>query len=293
MIEVRRLGPHIGAEIQGVDVKTLDDTSFAAIYRAWLGYNVVVVPGQELQIEDFLRYSRRFGLVHPHPSKMTRHPDSPEITLLGVNKFGPDGKLNLAVYRRGAEGWHTDGAYDQDPFKATQLYAVAVPSTGGDTLFASMYAAYEALPQRLKQRLDRLNGAFAYGGRRQGMALLNEEDRDWKAVFHPIIRTHPETGRKALYFDPGKILRIEGLEEQESDALIEELTGYMIQPDAEYRHKWCRGDIVIWDNRCSYHKAAGDYPPEEDRIHWRVSIKEHTDAGRLASQSRESASARC
>ena len=282
MIEVHRLGSQIGVEIQGVDVKTLDDAGFATIYRAWLDGNVAVVPGQELQIEDFLRYSRRFGTVHPHPSKMTRHPDYPEITLLGVDKFGPDGALDLAVYRRGAEGWHTDGAYDQEPFKATQLYALAVPSTGGDTLFASMYAAYAALPPRLKERLDGRTGAFTYGGRKKATALLNEEDRDWTPVFHPIIRTHPETGRKALYFDPGKILRIEGLEEQESDALIEELTGYMIQPDAQYRHKWRKGDIVIWDNRCSYHKAAGDYPPEEDRIHWRVSIKEGPGAGSRA-----------
>lgn len=274
MIEVRRLGPQIGAEVRGVDVKTLDDARFATIYRAWLDHNVLVVPDQELQIDDFLTYSRRFGLVHPHPSKMTRHPDYAEITLLGVNKFGADGALDLAIYRRGAEGWHTDGAYDQEPFKATQLYALAVPSTGGDTLFASMYAAYEALPSRLKQRLHGRQGAFAYGGRRKATALLNEEDRDWKPVLHPIIRTHPETGRQALYFDPGKILRIEGLDEGESDALIEELTGCMIQPHGEYRHQWRKGDIVIWDNRCSYHKAAGDYPPEEDRIHWRVSIKE-------------------
>ena len=274
MIEVRRLGPQIGAEIHGVDVKTLDDAGFAAIYRAWLDCNVVVVPGQELQIEDFLRYSRRFGVVLPHPSKMTRHPDYPEITMLGVNKFGPDGALDMAIYRRGAEGWHTDGAYDEEPFKATQLYALAVPSTGGDTHFASMYAAYEGLPEPLKQRLEGRRGAFTYGGRRRATALLNEEDRDWKPVFHPIIRTHPETGRKGLYFDPGKILRIEGLGERESDDIIEELTERMIQPDAQYRHAWRKGDIVIWDNRCSYHKAAGDYPPEQDRIHWRVSIKE-------------------
>ncbi len=128
---------------------------------------------ERLEIEDFLRYSRRFGLVHPHPSKMTRHADYPEITLLGVNKFGPDGTLDLAIYRRGAEGWHTDGAYDQEPFKATQLYALAVPGTGGDTLFASMYAA---LPPRLKQRLDGRRGVFSYGGRRKATALLNEED---------------------------------------------------------------------------------------------------------------------
>src|SRR5712692_280544 len=188
MIEVRRMGPQIGAEVQGVDVRTLDDASFAVIYRAWLDSNVLVVRGQEdLQIEDFLRYSRRFGLVEPHPSKTTRHPDHPETTLLGVNKFGPDGALHMAIYRRGAEGWHTDGAYDQEPFKATQLYALAVPSTGGDTHFASMYAAYDALPQRLKQLLDGRKGAFTYGGRRKATALLNEEDRDWTPVFHLII----------------------------------------------------------------------------------------------------------
>jgi taurine dioxygenase len=274
MSQVRPLG-QIGAEISGVDVRTLDDVGFAAIYRAWLDYNVVVVPGQQLEIEDFLRYSRRFGTLAPHPSKSTRHPDFPEITMLGINKFDANGQLNLAIYRRGAEGWHTDGAYDPVPFKATQLYAIAIPSTGGDTLFASMYAAYEALPERLKLRLEGLNGAFTYGGRKKSTALLNAEDRDWKPVWHPIIRTHPETGRKALYFDPGKILRIEGLEESESDAVIEELTERMIQPDAQYRHKWSTGDVIIWDNRCSYHLAAGDYPPEEDRIHWRVSIHEH------------------
>jgi len=276
MIAVKRLGPQIGAEIQGVDVKTLDDAGFAAIYRAWLDHNVVVLPGQQLELDDFLRYSRRFGVVHPHPSKSTRHPEVPEITVLGVNKFGPDGALDQAIYRRGAEGWHTDGAYDQEPFKATQLYALAVPSRGGDTLFASMYTAYEALPPRLKARLDGRRGVFTYGGRRKATALLNPEDRDWTPVVHPIIRTHPETGRKALYFDPGKILAIEGLEADESDALIDELTDRMIQPEGEYRHRWRKGDVVIWDNRCSYHKAAGDYPPEEDRIHWRVSIKERT-----------------
>jgi putative 2-oxoglutarate oxygenase len=274
VLEVRRLGPQIGAEINGIDVKAIDDAVFTEIYRAWLAYNVIAVRGQDLRIEDFLSYSRRFGFLERHPSKSTRHPDCPEVTLLGTNKFGPDGKLDMAVYRRGAEGWHTDGAYDDVPFKATQLYALAIPSRGGDTLFASMYAAYEALPDRLKQRLEGLQGAYVYGGSRKRTALLDPEDRDRKPAFHPIIRTHPETGRKALYFDPGKILRIEGLEEVESDALIQELKGYMIQRDAEYHHKWRKGDIVIWDNRCSYHRAAGDYPPEEDRIHWRVSIKE-------------------
>lgn len=277
-MEIERLGPQIGVQVHGADVHHLTDTDFEAIYRAWLDGNVLVIPGQTLTIQEFMTYSRRFGHIDPHPSKSTRHPDIPEITLLGINKFEPDGTLNQAIYRRGAEGWHTDGAYDAEPFKATQLYALAIPSNGGDTLFASGYAAYEALAERLKHRLEGVRGAFTYGGRRKAQALLNPEDRDVPPAYHPIIRVHPETGRRSLYFDPGKILFIEGADQTESDTLIEELTRCMIQPGGEYRHKWRVGDIVIWDNRCSYHKAAGDYPPEEDRIHWRVSIKERSAA---------------
>jgi taurine dioxygenase len=279
MVQVRALGEKIGVEVSDVDVNAVDDADFAAIYRAWLDHNVMVIPGQALDIDAFLQYSRRFGVLEPHPSKSTRHPEYPEITMLGANKWDADGNLNMAIYRRGAEGWHTDGAYDAVPFKATQLYAVAIPSRGGDTLFASMYAAYDALPVTLKERLDGKLGAFTYGGRRNPSLLLDEADRDWKPVLHPIIRTHPETGRKGLYFDPGKILRIEGLEPAESDAIIDELSERMIQPDGQYRHKWSVGDIVIWDNRCSYHLAAGDYPPEEERIHWRVSIHEFAASG--------------
>ena len=277
-MEVRRLGEQIGAEITGVDVKRLDAAGFERIYRAWLDYNIVAVREQALDMPDFIAYSRRFGEVIPHPSKSTRHPDYPEITMLGVGKFRPDGSLDKTIYLRGAEGFHTDGAYDAVPFKATQLYAIAIPSQGGDTHFASMYAAYQALPQRLRERLEGRRGAYVYGGRKRKNALLNEEDRHEQPVFHTLLGTHPETGRRVLYFDPGKILYIEGLPADESDALIDELAGYMVQPQGHYRHRWRKGDIVIWDNRCSYHKAAGDYPPHEDRIHWRTSIKERAHA---------------
>jgi taurine dioxygenase len=284
MVEIRRLGPQIGVEVRGVDVKTLDDEGFAAIYQAWLDYNILCVRDQALTIPDFLAYSRRFGPIVPHPSKSTRHSDYPEITMLGVGKFDADRNIIDAIYRRGAEGWHTDGAYNQAPFKATQLYALAVPRRGGDTLFANGYAAYDALPGRLKRRLDGVKGAFSYGGKRGKAALLNPEDQDWTPVYHSIVRTHPETGRKSLYFDPGKIVRILGADDNESDQLIAELTGYMIRPEAEYHHKWQKGDIVIWDNRCSYHRAAGDYPPEEDRIHWRVSINDFGFEAREAAE---------
>jgi taurine dioxygenase len=281
MLNIRPMGPHTGGEITGVDVKQLDDASFAPIYQAWLQYGVTVVRDQELEIEDFLRYSRRFGVIIPHPSKSTRHPDYPDVTMLGTDKFRVDGSLDQAIYRRGAEGFHTDGAYDEIPFKATKLYALAVPSTGGDTYFSSMYMAYEALPDRLKTLLEGRNGAFTYGGRTGQTALLNPEDRQEPPAFHPMIRTHSETGRKSLYFDPGKILYIEGLGPTQSDEVIDELVERMIVPDAGYTHQWRAGDIVIWDNRCLVHKAAGDYPPEEDRIHWRVSIKEPMAGGSL------------
>jgi taurine dioxygenase len=275
MLEVNRLGEQVGAEILGVDVRDLADADFAIIYQMWLDCNVICVRDQSLDaVEEFFAYSRRFGRLHEHPSKSTRHSEYPELTVLGTDKFNADGSLNEAVYARGGENWHTDGAYDEVSFKATQLYALAIPSTGGDTLFSSMYAAYGALPERLKDRIGERRGAFTYAGRSTRSAqLLNPEDRNWAPVMHPILRTHPETGRKGLYFDPGKIIAIEGLEESEGDDLIDELKTYMIQPEGQYRHKWRKGDIVIWDNRCTYHKAAADYPPEDDRIHWRVSIK--------------------
>ncbi len=276
-MEIRHMGP-IGALITGVDVKTMDDATFRKIYQTWLDCNVIAVRDQELGVDDYLKYSRRFGFVCPHPAKTTRHPDYPEITLLGANKFRADGTLDRDIYLRGAEGFHTDGSYEEIPYKATQLYAIAIPSKGGDTHFSSAYAAYEQLPQRLKDRLEGRYGLFKYGGRKKTNLLLNPEDRDAKPARHQIIRTHVETGRKLLYFDQNKILSIEGLEEAESTAIIDEMTAFMAQPPDQYRHQWRRGDIVIWDNRCSYHNAAGDYPPEEERIHWRVSIKDHADS---------------
>lgn len=276
-MEIRQMGP-IGAEITDVDVTTMDDATWRKIYQAWLDCNVIAVRGQELTINDYLAYSKRFGVVLPHPSKSTRHPEVPEITLLGINKFKADGSLDRDIYARGGEGFHTDGSYEEVPFKATQLYALAIPSRGGDTLFSSAYAAYEAIPQRLKDRLEGVYGLFVYGGRRKANLLLNEEDRHAKPVRHRLVKVHPETGRKLLYFDQNKILKIEGLPEDESEAIITELTAFMQDPPAQYRHKWRKGDIVIWDNRCSYHKAAADYPPEEDRIHWRVSIKDYAVA---------------
>ncbi len=275
-MEIRCLGDGIGAEITDVDVRTMDEAAFRRIYQAWLDHNVIAVRGQSLTTQDFLSYSRRFGRLAEHPSKSTRHPDHQEITLLGVNKFGPDGQLNNKIYRRGASGFHTDGNYDEEPFKATQLYALAIPSHGGDTYFASMYTAHDSLPEALRKRIEGRYGVYIYGGRRKEYnTLLTKEDFGARQpVRHSLIGRHRETGRPVLYFDAVKISHIDGMDPVESNELIDELAAYMIPKGTQYTHKWQKGDIVIWDNRCSYHKAAGDYPPEEDRIHWRVSIKE-------------------
>ena len=172
MIEIERTEPQIGAIITGVDVRQLSDVDFNEIYRTWLDRNVICLRGQSLEVEEFFAYSRRFGRLHEHPSKSTRHPEHPALTVLGIDKFNADGSLNRAVYARGGENWHTDGAYDEVSFKATQLFALAVPSRGGDTLFSSMYAAYDALPQRLRDRIGTRRGAFTYAGRSSMSAQL-------------------------------------------------------------------------------------------------------------------------
>jgi taurine dioxygenase len=267
----------IGAIVTGIDVRALSDADWNALYRTWLDSIVLVVREQVLTIEEFLSYSRRFGRLKPHRVKRTRHPDYPELTVMGVGTRKLDGGVDRAIYDRGG-GWHTDSPWDTEICKATQLYALAIPSRGGDTLFAGMFEAYDALPERLKKRVENLKAEHAYGGRgRRGNELLEPEDRLRPPAVHPIVRIHEETGRKSLYANPYHILRIQGVPDAESDELIAELTEHMISTTAQYRHKWQVGDIVIWDNRCALHSATGGYPIEEKRIHWRVTIMQ--DAG--------------
>src|SRR5690606_32853229 len=201
-----------------------------------------------------------------------RHPDHPDLTVMGLGTRKQDGSVNKSIYNRG-QGWHTDGPWDHEVCKATQLYGLEIPSAGGDTLFANMYAAYAALPDDLKRRIAGLDAHYVYGGRnRTGVDLLEPEDQDRPPTRYPLVRTHPETGRTSLYFNPFHILRIADVDDAESDAIIEELTAQMIVPGADYRHQWRPGDLVTWDNRCTLHAAAGGYPIEERRIHWRCTI---------------------
>ena len=178
MTAIRPPSEHTDVEMTCVDVRRLDDDGCASIYRAWLVYGVAVVRDQTIEIENFIACSRRFGHVAPHPSRSTRHPDHPEVTLLGAGKFDADGRLNEKIHPRGAAFLHMDGAFDEVPFKATLLYAPAVPSRSGDIGFSSMYHAWDVLTVRLKSQLEGRRGAFTYrGGKRGSDALLNPADR--------------------------------------------------------------------------------------------------------------------
>ena len=273
-MQIESTGAALGAIATGVDVTAMSEDEWNALYQAWLDHNgVLVVRGQNLSIPEFLAHGRRFGDVKPHFVKKSRHPEYPELTVMGEGTRHADGSVNRTVYARG-HGWHTDGPWDPDGCKATMLYALELPSRGGDTLFANMYMALDALPAALKDRIADLEADYVYGGaQRHGNDLLEPEDRNATPIRHKIVRTHPETGRPSLYFNAHHLLEIAGLSAEEGEALTADLKPHQRAPGAEYRHKWETGDVVIWDNRCTLHSAAADYPIEERRIHWRCTIK--------------------
>ena len=279
MVQIRPLDGRLGAEIAGVDLKHLGADDFARIYQAFLDHIVLVFRDQDLAMEDFLAHGRRYGPLRPHIVRKSRHPELPELMIMDNKivdtKIGAEAKPSASLLKRGAV-WHTDTSYDYVRAKATQLYSRAIPSTGGDTLFANAYAIYEALPATLKRRIEGLRATYKYGGRlKREVQLLEEDDRVRPPAAHGLVRIHPETGRKAIYFNPGQVIDIEGMDAAEADALIDELKGYIESPDGDYRHKWRVGDLIIWDNRCLVHAATGDYPPDEHRVHWRTSMMEY------------------
>jgi taurine dioxygenase len=278
MVEIRPLTPTIGAEITGVDVRALDDDAFARIHDAFLKHIVIAIRGQDLTMEEFLAFSRRFGPIQPHIVRKSRHPKLPELMVMDNKvvdtRVGAVASPKVALEKRGAV-WHTDTSYNYVRAKATQLYSRVIPSTGGDTLFSNTYEAYESLPAATKQRIEGLEASYKYGGRlARQVEMLEAADQVRPPAVHALVRTHPETGRKAVYFNPGQAIDIVGLDPAESDALIAELTDHLESPDGDYRHKWQVGDLVAWDNRCAIHAATGDYPPHERRTMWRTTIME-------------------
>ena len=259
MLSIRPLAPALGAEIQGIDLsRPLDEATFTDVRDAFHEHSVILFRDQRLTEEQHIAFSRRFGPLEIHVATQYLLPDHPEIVVLSnvVENGKPKGIEDAGRY------WHSDLSYMRRPSLGSLLYALEVPEQGGDTLFAGMVAAYEALPADLKQRIAGLEAIHRYGDRWRKDA---EEGRDRPQLtdqaalpdaIHPVVRIHPASGRPALYVNEGFTVGIVGMAEDEARALLAELFAFSTQDAFTYRHRWRRGDLLFWDNRSVVHSAT-------------------------------------
>ncbi len=273
-LQIRRLGEAMGAEVLGLDLAEVqDEDTVERLRQGLLEHLMLCIRGQRIEPRAFVDACRLFGEVQEQLLAQFRHETVPEIQLI-ASRLGDrlDGGRPIV---QGA-AWHTDDSYFAEPAKATALHAIELPERGGDTCFANMYAAYESLPPALARRIEGLRAVHAYRSSRAPNPVAKRtaaERARTPDVVHPLVRTHPETGRRALYVNPNRIERIEGLDRGESDALLDELCEHAFQPRFHYRHVWAPDDLVIWDNRCTMHHANADYPPEQSRVLHRVMLR--------------------
>ena len=272
-------GRALGAEIGGVDLRTIDDRDFAAIHRAWLDHLVLLFRGQELTDDDLIAFSRRFGALDWAPVQETGRrfvEGHPEIYVVSnvIENGEPIGSLGA-----GEAVWHTDMSYLEAPPKASMLYALEVPAAGGNTYFCNMYRIYELLPEELRRRIAGLtlkhDGTYNSGGYvRQGVTAVDDPVTS-AGVYHPLVVTHPESGRPALYLGRRRNAYIGGLALAESEALLDELWSYTVREDVSWGNQWRTGDVVLWDNRCTMHRRD-PFDPESRRVLHRTQIKGET-----------------
>jgi taurine dioxygenase len=265
----------LGAEVRGIDLKSLDEAQFAAFKRAWHQHEVLLVRGQTLSDQDLVAFSRRFGDLDWAPVQETGRrfvEGIPEIYIVSNVKLNgePIGSLGS-----GEAVWHTDMSYLDVPPMASMLYALEIPPVGGNTSFCSMYAIYDALPAALKQRIATLkikhDGTYNSGGYvRQGVTPTDDPRTSPGAV--PLVCTHPDTGRQMLYLGRRRNAYLLGLELAESEALLDELWQYVERPEFSWEHVWQVGDLVMWDNRCTMHRRD-PFDDSARRIMHRTQIK--------------------
>lgn len=272
-LSISKAGDRLGAVAEGVDLNALAPNDADRLRTALMDNLVLCVRGQSLEPQAYFDAMGVFGRQMPQPSASANHPVVKDLLILSSEDRDVlgDGKRIIV-----GAAWHTDDSYRAVPCSLTTLYGVEVPATGGDTQFTNMYAAYDDLPDATKQRIDSLRVVHKYDSSRKGNKVAKRTAQDMAAmpdVIHPLVRTHPETGRKALYLNPNRMESVVGLERAESDALLDEMTAHATQPKYQYRHKWLKGDIVVWDNRCTMHKANADYPEDARRYMLRVIVE--------------------
>jgi taurine dioxygenase len=277
-LQVKPTGCALGAEIIGADLtKPLDDSEFAQIRDAFYQYEVIYFRGQALTDEDHIRFTARFGELRKLKVASQAYVEHPEIFV--VSNIVREGK-HIGSYDAGSM-WHTDGAYLANPHAISALHALLVPEqdgrTLGDTEFSSTSAAYEALPQSMKKRIDGLQAvqssvqylAKTGGGQKKDVYAAAKAAPE---ATHSLVRVHPVNGRKCLYVTEGYTARIVGLPADESSDLIKELAAQSIKPEFRYHHNWRQHDLVMWDDCSTQHKATFDYPSTAPRLMHRTTV---------------------
>lgn len=279
-IEIRPLDAALGAEVIGLDLsQPLSAEDFRRIHRAHLDHHVVVFRDQRITPAQQIAFSRRLGPLQIHVLHQFQLANHPEILI--VSNVLRDGKpIGLGD---AGHFWHSDLSYKETPSLGSLLHAIELPAEGGDTLFANMHAAYDGLSAELKRKLDGLTAEHTYLARYAELQkrspwrpnLSPEQIAQVKPVVHPVVRTHPETGRKALFVSEHFTTKIVGLPDDESRALLDELFAHSVRPEYVYRHQWREHDLVFWDNRSLLHLAAGT-PDHLRRVMYRTTIEGDT-----------------
>jgi taurine dioxygenase len=278
MLQTKPLSPGFGLETSDVDVsKPLSDAAFDEIERTFFQGQVLVLRAQSLTPAQYVAFACRFGPPEPHVIDQFHHPADPNILILSNRKNDgqPVGLADAGTY------FHTDYSYLQVPARATMLYSIEVPQSGGNTLFANQYAAYDGLSDAMKQEIASLVAIHHYGNRKEmndasriaASPLTPEQKAKMPLITHPLVRAHPVTGRKALYAVSGSSYGIVGMPEDEAVALLDELAAHATQPKYVLSYGYRVGDIVIWDNASLLHSATLT-DPDDPRTLWRITIKE-------------------
>jgi taurine dioxygenase len=276
--EIRRLDAPFGAEVLGLDLhRPLSEADFERLQRAHWEHHVLVFRDQRITPAQHVAFSRRFGPLQIHVQKKFQLAGQPEVLIVSNIRDAQGEPIGL-----GDAGafWHSDLSYKETPSLGSLLHAQELPAVGGDTLFADQHAAYEALPAALKARIATLQAEHSYLARYEELRQRNpwrpkltpEQIAEVAPAVHPVVRTHPATGRKALFVSEHFTTRILGVPEAESQALLAELFAASVLPQFVYRHEWQPHDLVFWDNRSVVHLASGT-PDSERRKLYRTTVE--------------------
>jgi len=277
-MQITPLCDALGAEITGVDVSSISDDDLAEIKQAFLDYYVVVLRDQKLTPEEHIEFSRKMGPLEIHISKKFLLEDKPEILVLSNRKKNGEyiGVENAGDY------WHSDLSYMEKPSLGSLLYALEIPPEGGDTEWSNQYKAYETLPEETRRKIEGKRAIHSFNRARNKRVHIPEHSKEGAAeryakisppdAYHPIVRTHPETGRKALFVSPRFTIGIEGMDDAEAQPLLDELFAHSIKPEFIYHHNWRLGDLLMWDNRCLLHLACRGIPEGQIRHMHRTTL---------------------